>query len=148
MSSNLSNQKLLNPKKLKKVLLPLVCMVLLYSCADDKTKDKEGSKAKEEINATKPSSETSTDEEMAIKKWLIGKEWKAENEAAPFSLLKVFSADSCSYASGKQHHWTFKNGEFENFGATWPLTKINDSTFSIYVKPTQKTYSYKLVGNL
>lgn len=93
------------------------------------------------------SSEISS-EDKAIKEWLVGKEWKAENGAAPFSLLKIFSADSCSYATGKQHHRTFKNGEFENFGATWPLTKINDSTFSIYVKPTQKTYSYKLVGNL
>lgn len=133
---------------MKKLLLPLVCLILLYSCADDKAKDKEESTDKEVTKATTPSSETSNDEDMAIKKWLIGKEWKAENDAAPFSILKVFSADSCSYATGKQHHWTFKNGEFENFGATWPLTKINDSTFSIYVKPTQKTYSYKLVKNL
>ena len=123
-------------------------MILFYSCAGDKAKDKEGPAVHEESNATKPSSETSNDEDMAIKNWLIGKEWKAENGAAPFSVLKVFSADSCSYANGKQHHWTFKNGEFENFGATWPLTKINDTTFSIYVKPTQQTYSYKLVRNL
>lgn len=133
---------------MKKALLPFVCMVFLYSCAGNKAKDKEESTVKEETNAPKPSSEISNDDDIAIKKWLIGKEWKAENDAAPFSILKVFSADSCSYATGKQHHWTFKNGEFENFGATWPLTKINDSTFSIYVKPTQKTYSYKFVKNL
>ena len=131
---------------MKKVIIPFVCMVLLYSCANNKEKDKSATKAEAQSSVSSPSSET-PNEDKIIKEWLIGKEWKAENDAAPFSILRVFSGDTCGFVDGK-YHYTFKNGEFENLGATWPLTKINDSTFSIYVKPTQKTYSYKFVKNL
>jgi hypothetical protein len=122
-------------------------MILLYSCAGDKAKDKEESTVKEETNAPKPSSETSNDDDMAIKKWLIGKEWKAENDNAPFSILRVFSKDSCGFVDGT-YHYTFKNGRFENLGAEWPFTKVNDTTFTIFVEPTQKTFAYKFVRNL
>ena len=122
-------------------------MVFLYSCAGNKAKDKEESTVKEETNAPKPFSEISNDDDMAIKKWLIGKEWKAENDAAPFSILKVFSMDSCAFTASRKYRWSFKNGRFIML-AEWPLTRISDTSFTIYVEPTQKTYTYKFVNNL
>ena len=131
---------------MKKVIIPFVCMVLLYSCANNKEKDKSATKAEAQSSVSSPSSET-PNEDKIIKEWLIGKEWKAENDAAPFSILRVFSGDTCGYATGKCHY-TFKKSRLEMFGAEWPFSRINDSTFTIFVEPTQKTYSYKFVKNL
>ncbi len=93
-----------------------------------------------------PASKNATDDTI-IKEWLVGKEWKTESEAAPFAILKVFSGDSCGYTTGK-YHYTFINGRLEMFGAEWPLSRINDTTFTIYVKPTQKTYTYSFARQL
>ena len=111
-------------------------MVLLYSCANNKEKDKSATKVEEQSPVSSPSSET-PNEDKIIKEWLIGKEWKAENGAAPFSILKVFSGDTCGYATGKCHY-TFKKSRLEMFGAEWPFTRINDSTFTIFVEPSKK----------
>lgn len=131
---------------MKKVLIPVLTLALLSACSDNKDKNKTIEKADEQTTGT-AGSEVSN-EDKAIKEWLMGKVWKAESGAAPFSVLKVFSLDSCGYATGKNYHYTFKKGVFEMFGAQWPLTRVNDSTFTIYVEPTQKTYSYKFDSNL
>ena len=128
---------------MKKAIIPVFSLVLLYGCADNKEKNQNTGKTKEQTTGTY---ETSP-EDNAIKGWLLGKEWKAESEAAPFAVLMVFSRDSCGYTMGK-YHYTFKNGRLEMFGAEWPLTKVNDTTFTIYVTPTQKTYTYNFVRSL
>jgi hypothetical protein len=125
---------------------PFLILVLLSACAGNKEKNNPGTEANDQAPAA-TSTSTISGEDKAIKEWLLGKEWVAENGAAPFSTLKVYSADSCGYTTGK-YHWTFKNGVFEMFGAEWPFTRVNDTTFTIYVKPSQKTYSYKFVKNL
>jgi len=131
---------------MKKILIPALCLFLLYACSGNKEKDKPVAEVKEQNPVATSTSEMSA-EDNGIKEWLLGKEWKAESEAAPFAILKVFSGDSCGYATGK-YHYTFKNGVFEMFGAEWPFTRVNDTTFTIYVKPTQKTYTYKFAKNL
>jgi hypothetical protein len=128
---------------MKRILIPALSLLLLYACSGNKAKDKGDTKMEEQTPVTSDNSA----KDMAIKEWLLGKEWKAENENAPFSILKVYSKDSCGFVDGT-YHYTFKNGRFENLGAEWPLTRVNDSTFTIYVEPTQKTYSYKFVKNL
>lgn len=130
---------------MKRMLIPALSLLLLFGCSGNK-KDNSVTKVEEHTPLTAPGSEMSP-EDMAIKEWLLGKEWKAENENAPFSILKVYSKDSCGFVDGT-YHYTFKNGRFENLGAEWPFTRVNDSTFTIYVEPTQKTYTYKYVRNL
>lgn len=130
---------------MKRILLPALALLMLNACSGNK-KEKSVTKQEEQTPVTTPTSEMSA-EDMAIKEWLLGKEWKAENDNAPFSILRVFSKDSCGFVDGT-YHYTFKNGRFENLGAEWPFTKVNDSTFTIYVEPTQKTYTYKFVKNL
>lgn len=127
-----------------KNVFPVLIFVILFSCSDNKEKNKPDTKEKEQISI--PASESAS-KDNTIKEWLLGKEWKAESEAAPFSILKVFSKDSCGYATGK-YHYTFKNGRFEMFGAQWPFTRVNYTTFTIYVEPTKKTYTYQFVRNL
>ena len=131
---------------MKRILIPALSLLLLYACSGNKEKDRSATKVEEQSPVTTPTSDMSA-EDKVIKEWLPGKEWKAESEAAPFSILKVYSKDSCGYATGK-YHYTFRNGRFEMFGAEWPFTRVNDSTFSIYVEPTQKTFIYKFVKNL
>ena len=91
-----------------------------------------------------------TKEDTLMKQWLLGKEWKSESEAAPMTRLKIYSLDSCEYVYGKDT-WGFKGGHFTtgpNSIADWPFVKVDDSTFTLYVKPTQKTFTYKFVKTL
>ncbi len=129
---------------MKKIIASIIIMSCLATgCSETKEKkkvDKEG----EEQNAG--SSESKSGGDQSIKEWLVGKEWKAESGAAPFSILKVFSMDSCGFTTGK-YPWSFKNGRFIML-AEWPLTRISDTSFTIYVEPTKKTYNYKFVNNL
>ena len=91
-----------------------------------------------------------TREDTLTKEWLLGKEWKSESEGAPMTRLKIYSLDSCEYVYGKDT-WGFKGGSFTtgpNAIAFWPFAKVDDSTFTLYVKPTQKTFTYRFVKTL
>lgn len=125
---------------MKKIIILSLSILLLYACSDTKEKNKSTGKSKEQSAGI-------SSEDKAIKEWLLGKEWKAENGGAPFAVLKVLSLDSCAFTNGKPLHWTFRNGRL-NMLAEWPLIKVNDTTFTIYVEPTQKTYTYQFVKNL
>ena len=128
---------------MKKVIIPVLCLVFLYGCSDNKDKNKTTGKGNEQNTDVPDISK----EDRAIKEWLLGKEWKADNGGAPFEILKVFSLDSLAFSSGRLLPWSFKNGRLEMI-AEWPLTRVNDTTFTIYVEPTKKTYAYQFVRNL
>jgi hypothetical protein len=128
----------------KKVIIPLFSIVLFYACSDNKAKDKatgEGKGQVSEAGSTDP-----TSEDKAIVEWLVGKEWKADEEAAPISILRFFSRDTCGYTTGK-YPWSFKNGRFIMM-VDWPLAHVNDTTFTLYVEPTKRTFIYRFVKNL
>ena len=129
--------------KMKKTIILGSSMLLLFACSDNKEKNKTTGTSQEH---TGHGSTEISGEDKAIKEWLVGKEWKAENDGAPFAILKVFSLDTCGFTTGR-YSWDFKNGRFIML-AEWPLTKVNDSTFTIYVTPTEKTYTYNLTGKL
>ncbi len=130
---------------MKEIIISIIILSCLATgCSDNKEKNKVDKEGKEQNS---DSSESKSDGDQAIKEWLVGKEWKTENGAAPFSVLKVFSMDSCAFTAPRKYRWSFKNGRFIML-AEWPLTRINDTTFTIYVEPTQKTYTYKFVNNL
>jgi hypothetical protein len=129
---------------MRKLCIPVLCLLFLTACSGNKEKNKPDATGKEPVSA--PAAEP-TGEDNAIKEWLVGKEWKTENGGAPFAVLKVYSTDSCGWDDGK-YHWTFKEGVFEMLGAEWPFTKVSDTSFSIYVKPTRKTFAYTFVKTL
>ncbi len=132
---------------MKVLFIPI--LVLLVACSDSKEKNTASKKVEEQpsnISSNNSTVENSNQDEDIIK-WLVGKEWKAEKEAAPFSIFKVYSIDSAGYSIGT-YHWSFKKSRLEMFGAGWPFIKVNDTTFTIYVEPTQKTYAYKFVRRL
>lgn len=130
---------------MKKIILSIVVFSFFIACSSDKGSKEVVNELSEDGKLDKAEM---TSEDIAIKEWLIGKEWKAESGAAPFEILKVFSNDSCSVESKKRHHWTFKKGNFGMFGVYWPFIKVDDKSFTIFVKPTQKTYRYNFVKNL
>ncbi len=132
---------------MKFLFIPI--LVLLAACSDSKETKAPGDttpSSSSDVKAKNAGAGNSS-EDNNIVEWLVGKEWKAELGAAPFSILKVYSRDTCGYATGRDH-WTFKNSRFEMFGAEWPFVKVNDTSFTIYVEPTKKTFAYNFVKKL
>lgn len=126
-----------------KLLYTLVFSIVLFTACT-------GNKQKKPDSKTTETNTNNSQEDEIIKKWLQGKEWKAESEAAPIGLLRTFSMDSCDYVYGKGP-WNYKNAEF-SFGVhdlvSWPFVKLSDTTFTLYVAPTKKTYTYRFIKNL
>ena len=124
---------------MKNFIIPFICAILSFACSDNKQK------TKPVTSDTQP-----TAEDQAMKQWLLGKEWHAENDNAPFHTLKMFSIDSVDYVTGKDP-WNMKKGEF-TIGrydmVTWPFKKLSDTSFTLYVNPTQKTFVYRFIKNL
>ncbi|MCY7310626.1 MAG: hypothetical protein LH619_07600 [Chitinophagaceae bacterium] len=129
---------------MKIILIPVFCLALLYACsgADEKNKPKV---TETEIN----------DEDNTITNWLKGKEWKAENGGAPMSMLKL-NADGI-YETGNEHKdpWYYKVGNFilqlskeKSSQIKWPLKKIDDKSFTLYIAHTNSTFVYKFVKTL
>ena len=134
---------------MKKLLVPVLWLSLLIACGDDKGKtkatEKTGDKKPEEISAT-----ATPAEDKLIKEWLQEKEWKAESEAAPITSMKLHSDGMAEFAYGKDP-WLYKNGFFAMKSldyVKWAFKKIDDQTFTLFVEPTQKTFTYKFVKNL
>lgn len=126
---------------MKKILIPVICL-LLCACAGNEDKNKTGKEKQKDIPATENAAQ-----DKVIKEWLAGKEWKAENENAPMSFLRIYSMDSCSFTAPRRYSWDFKNGRFIML-AEWPLTRVSDTSFTLFVEPTQKTYTFNFVRTL
>lgn len=127
-----------------KTFLLLATIVTFIACGNKKQKTEAPDALEDLRNFSKMKM---TKEDTLMKEWLMGKEWKSENEGAPMTRLKIYSLDSCEYVYGKDT-WGFKGGNFTtgpNAIAYWPFAKVDDSTFTLYVKPTQKTYTYRFV---
>ncbi len=138
---------------MKKIILSIVVFSFFIACSSDENSKKFVDKDSEKVvdylkEFDKLDKAKMTSEDIAIKEWLIGKEWKSESGAAPIEILKIFSNDSCSVGSEKRTHWAFKKGNFGNFGVYWPFIKLDDTSFTLFVKPTNKTYRYIFVKNL
>ena len=126
---------------MKKILISLSCIVVFVACSGNKAKNKATDEGKEQVS--EKSSTGPTIEDKAIVEWLVGKEWKAEEEAAPMSMLRFFSKDTLGFTTGR-YGWSFEKGRLISM-ADWPLVKLNDTTFTLYVKPTNRTFRYDLV---
>ena len=132
---------------MQKVLIVLSSLLILSSCKTKPRSEADITKDLETIaNATHSDKveEPDTEDDKTTRAWLIGKEWKAESGAAPMEVLKFISADSVLMTSTSST-WTYKNKKFTMGGISWPLEKVNDTSFTLYVEPTQKKYQYNLV---
>ena len=128
-------------------LIPfVVSLVLLQGCSGNNEKNKPAVKTEERI----PAANSESPEESTVREWLQGKEWKTESEAAPVTMMKLFPDGMGEFLSGKDP-WLYKDGFFAirdlNF-VKWPLKKIDEQTFTLFVESAQKTYTYKFVQNL
>lgn len=127
---------------MKKVEILAICLLLLSACSGNKDKKSSAEKKVDKTNVSM--------EDAAMKKWLYGKEWRPESEAAPIELMQTFSMDSCVYRYDKGL-WNFKNGELtsgRNDLVSWPFVKLSDSSFTLYVAPTKRTFKYNFIKNL
>ncbi len=64
---------------------------------------------------------------------------------APMALLKLKSDGSYELKSGKNPStWEILGGKISLERLTeWPIEKLDDTTFRLYVKPTDKWFVYK-----
>ena len=73
---------------------------------------------------------------------------------APMSLLKLkadggYELKSSGRKRDPPETWKIINGEISMVWATeWPVEKIDDKTFRLYVKPTDTWYVYKHTADL
>lgn len=132
---------------MQKVLIVLSSLLIMSSCKSKTRSEADISKDLETIATATQSDkveEPDTEDDKTTRAWLIGKDWKAESGAAPMEVLKFISADSVLMTSTSST-WTYKNKKFTMGGISWPLEKVNDTSFTLYVEPTQKKYQYNLV---
>ena len=132
---------------MQKVLIVLSSLLIMSSCKSKTRSEADISKDLETIATATQSDkveEPDTEDDKTTRAWLIGKDWKAESGAAPMEVLKFISADSVLMTSTSST-WTYKNKKFTMGGISWPLEKVSDTSFTLYVEPTQKKYQYNLV---
>ena len=140
---------------MKKFFIIIPTLIILSACSDTKQKADAGTETR---NTTEANSSTqSTDNNAAdesMKVWLQQKEWKAENGGAPITLMKLYADGRCVYSTGTDT-WSYSEGSFglhlggaKRATVKWPVKKIDDKSFSLYVEPTQKTYTYTFVSDL
>lgn len=136
-----------NQLLMKKIIISVFSIGLCCACSDNKEKNKAANEGKEQISTS--ATTESTSEDKAIVEWLVGKEWKAEEEAAPMSILQFYSNDTCGLVYGKDQ-WSFKKSHFVlgNGLVEWPFARVNDTVFTLYVQPTQRTFRYRFVKHL
>ena len=87
--------------------------------------------------------------DIELQGWQKGKIWTAENTMAPMALLKLKSDGNYELKSGKNPDtWEIIEGKLKLARLTeWPIEKVSDTAFRLYVKPTDKWYVYKQTGS-
>ena len=123
---------------MKKACVIFCSLFVIYSCNSNKEKN----------NPKEKAVQSATD--IELQNWLKGKVWTADDGMAPMSLLKLKSDGSYELKTSKKPDtWQIIEGKIALARLTeWPLEKIDDTTFRLYVKPTDKWYTYKQTSTL
>ena len=132
---------------MQKVLIVLSSLLILSSCKSKSRSEADINKDMKTLaDATHGDKveEPDTEDDKTTRTWLTGKEWKAESGDAPMEFLRFKSADSVEMKTSTSK-WTYKNKNFTMFGVSWPMKKVSDSSFTLYVDPTKKTFQYNMV---
>ncbi|HEV7782408.1 MAG TPA: hypothetical protein VGO58_14135 [Chitinophagaceae bacterium] len=127
---------------MRKVLVIICSLVILFSC------NSSGEKSTPKI--TKKEKVVQSPADMELQGSLKGKVWTAENDMAPMALLKLKTDGTYELRSGKYADtWEIRDGKIVLARLTeWPIEKLNDTTFRLYVKPTDKWYTYKYTSSI
>ncbi len=127
---------------MKKICIIICSLFIIYSCNSNKEKEKTTPIQNVKV--------VQSDGDIEVQAWLKGKVWTAENDMAPMSLLKLKTDGNYDLKSGKNPgKWEIIGGKIGLDRLTeWPIEKLNDSTFRLYVKPTDKWYVYKQTGTV
>ena len=121
---------------MRKACVIFCSLIIIYSCNSGEEKTKQKFVPKEKA--------VQSDADMELQGWLKGKIWTAAEGMAPMALLKLKSDGGYELKSGKNPStWKIINGELSLARLTeWPIQKIDDTAFRLYVKPTNKWYTY------
>lgn len=80
-----------------------------------------------------------------------GKRMEGGKEGAPITTLRLMSDGKCDYITMKDV-WSFAGGNMkigdDDLAVEYPCVKVDDLSFTLYVKPSDKTYTHKFVKNL
>ncbi len=132
---------------MKRLIIVTFAFVVLSSCSGKKEKTKTAG-----TNTEKSTTDKANDK--AIADWLQGKEWKAKEGGAPMSILRIYADGHCEYGTSSDK-WSYRNGEFgvhmgdsKNPLVTWPVKKLDEQSFSLYVEPTKESFVYSIVRTL
>ncbi len=122
---------------MKKICVIICSLFIIYSCNSNKEK------ATPKLIQKEKAVQSAGD--IELQGWLKGKIWTAENDMAPMALLKLKSDGSYELKSGKNPStWEILGGKISLERLTeWPIEKLDDTTFRLYVKPTDKWFVYK-----
>lgn len=131
---------------MKKIIL-ISSLIALYSCGSNEDKQQE---TKTNTPPMEETTKTQSTEDIALQEWLQGKVWDADEGMAPMRLLKLkANGEALFYKDKPAGMWSITNGELALDGLTeWPIKKVNDSTFTLYVKPSDTWYTYRHTENL
>lgn len=127
---------------MKKACVIFFSLCIIYSC--------NGNKEKAEPTLIKKEKAAPSAGDMELQGWLKGKVWTADNHMAPMSLLKLKPDGNYELKSGKNPGtWGIISGKINLDRLTeWPIEKLDDTTFRLYVKPTDKWYVYKQTSTI
>lgn len=91
-----------------------------------------------------------TGKDQELSDWLKGKMWTAEESMAPMEILKLQSDGVFLLKNeSKPGKWKILKGELALVGLTeWPLEKLDDKTFRLFVGPSKTWFVYKHTGDL
>jgi hypothetical protein len=129
-------------KIMKKACIIFCSLFIIYSC--NSNKEKERTSLIKKVKAVQSAGD------LELQQWLTGKVWTAENDMAPMALLKLKSDGNYELKSGKNPGtWQIIDGKIALAGLTeWPIEKVDDTAFRLYVKPTDKWYVYKQTSTI
>ncbi|MBK8608497.1 MAG: hypothetical protein IPL84_00675 [Chitinophagaceae bacterium] len=127
---------------MKKITIILCSLFVLSGCG--------GNAEKATTQVIEEQKNVSTDKDQELQDWLKGKIWTAEESMAPMEILKLQSDGVFLLKNeSKPGKWKILKGELALSGLTeWPLEKLAEKTFRLYVSPTKTWFMYKHSGDL
>lgn len=130
---------------MKKILI-IISIITLYSCGNSASKTSEN---KEENLVFEKKEVKQSDADITMQNWMQGKVWTADESMAPMRLMKLKADGECDFFNGPAGAWKIVNSELVLKRLTeWPVEKVDDKTFRLYVKPTDTWYVYKQTEDL
>ena len=128
---------------MKKIMLPVLSIVLLASCGDKKNEDKKTDTA---VTATETKESAATGNDAALVQWLSGKMLVSKNSDPSTDMwnnLKLNADGTCTDKDNASAKWTVKDGKFIFESAmtlSKEIEKKDDTTLVFKGEISDQTY--------